>query len=122
MIDLMPPVADWPGVADTGVDAFLAKVRAETTPMIWWTLVGGALAYALLPLFTVYVPLPAFLLPSGLRARHAERAYAIEMYLPRQALFLVKMYACMCWGQNDAVRTRMALAPYPPDPGTFRTS
>lgn len=122
MVDLMPPVAGWPGVADTGVDTFLAQVRAETTAMIWWTLVGGALIYTLCPVLTVYVPLPTFLLPARLRERHAERAFSLDLYLPRQAMFLLKMYACMCWGQHESVRTRLGLAAYPPDPGTFRTS
>ena len=39
-----------------------------------------------------------------------------------QAVFLVKMYACVCWGEADVVRRQLNVAPYPARPGTFRTS
>jgi hypothetical protein len=120
MCDLMPRVGDMPGVADTDIDGFLAQVRRETTFLIWLTIVGGALAFVCTPLLTVYLPLPTFFLPAELRNTHAERAFTRAPYLLRQAMFLLKMYACMCWGQHPSVRERLALAPYPADPGTFR--
>ena len=120
MCDLMPAVDGMPGVADTDIDGFLAQVRRETTFIVWLTIVAGAAAYAAMPLLTVYIPLPSFLLPAGARARHAELAFARAPYLPRQAMFLLKMYGCMCWGQHPSVRERLALAPYPADPGGFR--
>jgi hypothetical protein len=121
MCDMMPPAAGLPGVADTEIDAFLAKVRAETTALVWLGLCAGAALYALTPLLTVGRPLPSFLLSPEKREQHADRITSTKIYLLRQSVFLVKMYACMCWGQHASIRRSMALAPYPLDPGTFRT-
>jgi hypothetical protein len=120
MTEMMPPIGDQPGVADTDLRGFLSQVRREISPLVWYTLVAGALCWVLLPVLTVYLPVPSFLLPATLRNRHAERVFSRAPYLPRQAMFLLKMYACMCWGQHDQVRARLALPPYPADPGTFR--
>ncbi len=116
----MPRVGDIPGVADVGIDAFLAQVRRETTPLVWLGLVIAAVLFALSPILTVSVPLPSMLLPAGLRDRHADRVCSSRFYLLRQSIVLLKMYACLCWGQAPAVRARLSVAPYPADPGTFR--
>lgn len=121
MCDLMPATGDLPGVADCGVDEFLDRLWRETTWFNWLGLWLGALFFVVTPLFTVYLPLPSFLLPAGLRAKHADRVTRAPIYLVRQPLFLIKMYACMCWGQDPKVRARLHVAAYPPDPGTFRT-
>jgi hypothetical protein len=74
------------------------------------------------PLVTVFVPLPAYFLPRKLLARHAERIVAHRVYMLRQAVFLVRLSAGMCWGADDRVRASYALAPLPRDAGTFRQS
>ncbi len=122
MCDLLPAAAGLPGLAETGIDAFLARLHRETTGLTWLGLCLGALVYTLTPVLTVYIPLPHFALPQRLRDQHAERIMATRIYLVRQAVFLLKMYACMCWGQDDAVRRLLNVAPYPVDPGTFRAS
>ena len=122
MCDMMPAVGDLPGIADAGIDVFLAQLRRESPLLVWVGLVLGALIFVLSPVLTVYVPLPSMLLPRGLRDTHADRICTTRFYLLRQAIFLLKMYACMCWGQDPAVRRRLHVAPYPVDPGTFRTS
>lgn len=122
MCDLMPPTDGLPGIVDTNIDAFLAQTRREVPALVWITVLLGALTFVVSPLITVYVPLPTFLLPATLRNTHAERVYGRVPYPPRQAMFLLKMYACMCWGQDPLVRERFALAPYPADPGTYRTT
>ncbi len=122
MCGLMPATGELPGVADAGIDTFLAQTRRETTPMVWTGLVLGALVYTISPVVTVYVPLPSVLLPRRLRDLHADRICTTRFYLLRQAVFLLKMYACMCWGQDAAVRRVLHVAPYPVDPGTFRTT
>lgn len=122
MCDMMPAVGDQPGLADAGVDTFLATVRRESPMLVWVGLVLGAVIFAVTPVITVYVPLPSFLLPAGLRDTHANRICSTRFYLLRQAVFLLKMYACMCWGQDAAVRRRFNIAAYPADPGTFRTT
>src|SRR5258708_7139595 len=63
-----------------------------------------------------------FVLPRGLLERHADRRLSHPVYLLRQAVFLVRLSAGMCWGADANVRARFALAPYAPDPGTFRDS
>jgi hypothetical protein len=120
MCDLMPAAAGLPGLADVGIDPFLARFRRETTFLVWTGIVLGAVLYAITPLLTVYLPLPSFLLPRAARERHADRICSTRFYLLRQTVFLLKMYACMAWGQNAGVRSRFHLPALPDDPGTFR--
>jgi hypothetical protein len=119
---MMPRTEALPGIADTELDAFLRQLHRESEPMYWTGLVVGAVVFALTPLFTVGVPLPAFLLPAGLLERHADRLVGSRNYTLRQAAFLVRLSAGMCWGRDPAVRAKFALAPYPVDPGPFRRS
>lgn len=118
---LMPAHGGLPGAADTGVGPFVDQLWRETTCAVWGTLLAGALLVVFTPVFTVFVPLPSMLLPAALRDRHVERIVGTRFYLARQAVFLLKMYACMCWGQDPVVRRHFHLDPYPADPGTFRT-
>lgn len=122
MCDLMPATGDLPGVADCDLDTFLAKLRAETTTLTWVGLCAGAALWMITPLLTVYLPLPAVLLSAEARDRHADGLTSTRIYLLRQATFLLKMYATMCWGQHPSVRELLHVAPYPEDPGTFRTA
>jgi hypothetical protein len=120
MRTIMPRTGALPGIADTDLDGFLRRMRAEADPLYWLGLVVGAVVFAATPLLTVWLPVPAFFLPRKLLERHAERLLAHPVYLLRQAVFLVRLSAGLCWGADPAVRSRFALAPYPPDPGTFR--
>ena len=120
MCDLMPRTEALPGLADTDIDGFLRRMRRESHLIYWLGLVSGAVTYTLTPLLTVGVPLPAFLLPARLRAEHARRVCDAGPYLIRQTVFLLRLSAGMCWGQDPRVRAHFALAPYPPDPGSFR--
>jgi hypothetical protein len=122
MAAMMPRSAELPGILDTDLDGFLRRMREEADTLYWTGLVLGAVVYAISPLLTVYVPLPSFLLPAKLRAIHTERLLAHPLYLLRQAGYIVRLSAGMCWGADPAVRAKFALAPYPADPGTFRTS
>lgn len=120
LVALYPKSGELPGVADTGVDAFLERFSAEAPAIVWIGVVGSALLFHLTPLFTVFVPLPAFLLPERLRDVHAERIASSSIYLVRQSIFLLKLPAALCWGADAAVRARFALPAYRPDPGTWR--
>ena len=125
MCDLMPrlPADDaLPGIAETGVTEFLQAMKRESHPVYWLGLVLGAWTYALTPVMTVFVPLPSFLLPARLRDLHAQRITTTKLYFVRQAVFLVRLSAGLCWGRDPRVRARFALAPYPPDPGTYQRS
>jgi len=118
----MPASEQLPGVADTGVTEFLRQMKRESGRTYWLGLVLGAWVYALTPIMTVFVPLPAFVLPASLRDRHAQRIMQTRVYLIRQAVFLVRLSAGLCWGRDPRVRERLGLGAYAADPGTYRTT
>ncbi len=122
MSDLYPPVEGLPGVEDCDLDSFLRTLKEESNLAIWSGIVAGAVLYAVTPVFTVFVPLPAFLLPASWRDTHARKIAGTNVYIVRQSIFLLKMFAGLCWGQHEKVRRAMHVAPYPDDPGTFRTA
>jgi len=122
MCAMMPRSDRLPGIADTHLDEFLVKLRSDTEPLYWTGLVLGAVVFAISPLITIGFPLPAFLLPRGLLDKHTDRVLAHRWYVVRQAVYLVRLSAGMCWGADPKVRAIFAMAPYPADPGTFRTS
>ncbi len=122
MVAFYPRTAALPGLVDTGIDAYLRQFRSETTALMWLGVVLASLLYHLTPLFTVFVPLPAFLLPASLRDRHTARIGDSNLYLVKQAMLVLKLPAALCWAKDPEVRRRFAMAPYPPDPGTWRTS
>lgn len=117
-----PRTSSLPGIEDCGLDEHLAKFKRESPPLIWLGTVLGALIFHLTPFMTVYLPLPAFLLPAKLKDRHAARITSTSLYLVRQAVFLVKLCAGLCWGADPEVRRRLALPTLPKDPGTWRTT
>lgn len=119
MCALYPRTEALPGMVDTDVRGFLRRYRRESTTLMWLGLLLGAWVFAWTPLLTVYLPVPSFVLPRGLLDRHANRISGTRFYLLRQAIFLVKLAAGLCWGSDPAVRAKLALAPYPADPGTW---
>jgi hypothetical protein len=122
MVTMMPRTEVLAGIADTDLDGFLRRMRRDADPLFWLGLVVGAVVFAISPLLTVGLPVPAFVLPRKLLERHSERLVVHRIYLVRQAVFLLRLSAGMCWGSDPSVRAHFALAPYPPDPGTFRQS
>ena len=111
-----------PGIEDTDLDAFLLRFRSESSGLLWLGVVAGALVFAITPILTTGVPLPAFLLPRGLRDRHANRIATHPIYLLRQAVMLVKLAAGLCWGGHPKVRAAFALPPYADEPPSWRES
>jgi hypothetical protein len=122
MCTMMPRTDSLPGIEDTDLDGFLRRLRAEALPLYWIGLVLGAIVFAVTPLLTLGVPLPAFALPKKLLDRHTERVLSHPVYLIRQAVFLIRVSGGLCWGADERVRACFALAPLAPDPGTFRPS
>jgi hypothetical protein len=122
MCVMMPPIDGLRGIGDTRVDDFLRRMQREAEPLYWLGLVVGAVVFMLSPIVTVYLPVPAVLLPEKLLARHSERIVSHRIYILRQAVFLVRLSAGMCWGADQDVRASFALSPYPGDPGSFRRS
>ena len=117
---MMPAEGSLPGVQDTQLVPFLRELRRDAPFTIRLGLILGSWLFVFGPLFTIFVPLPAFLLPRKWREKHAQRATAHPVYLFRQAVLLVKMFAGLCWGRDPAVRARFDMAPLDPDPGTWR--
>jgi hypothetical protein len=122
MSAMMPRTETLPGIADTDLDGFLRRLRRETNLLYWSGVVLGAVVFALAPLITIGVPLPAFALPRKALEAYTERVLTHRIYLVRQAVFLLRVSAGLCWGADENVRACFALPPYPPDPGTFRQS
>ena len=118
---VMPRTDTLPGAIDTGIDEFLVEFRRDTNFITWLGLVLGTFIFTVTPLFTVGLPLPSFWLPAEKLDRHADRITSTRLYTIRQAVFVLKMVAGMCWGMDPKVRAKFAMAPYPTDPRTFRT-
>jgi len=122
MVAFYPRTAELPGIADTGIDEFLRQFRKDTTFLMWLGVVLATLLFHATPLFTVFVPLPAFLLPASLRDKHARRIGGTNIYLIKQAMLVLKLPAGLCWGRDAEVRKRFAMQLYAPDPESWRTS
>lgn len=120
MATFYPRSERFPGIEDMDLDAYITRYRRETAPLMWLGFVLGTVLFHITPLFTVYVPLPAFWLSAATRERHAQRLVGSPIYLVRQPIFLVKMVAGLLWGADPRVRGALALPPYPADPGTRR--
>lgn len=118
---LYPRTEDLPGAEDCDLDAFLARYREETTPLVWLGVVLGAVVFHLTPILTVKVPLPATWLSPKRADAHANAITTTDSYVLRQAIFLVKLVAGLAWGSDPKVRAKFALAPLPADPDTWRT-
>ncbi len=119
---ILPGSDRFPGAAELELAPFVAKFLRETSWLLWLAALGSAVAFALAPILTIYVPLPAFLLPRRLLERHALAMCEHPIYSVRQAAFLLKMIGGLHWGARPEIRSRLGLAPYPPDPGSWRTS
>jgi hypothetical protein len=122
LVVLYPRTEVLPGLEDTALDAYLRRFRREAPALIWLGAFFGALVFHLTPLFTVFVPLPAFLLPRALADRHAHRITQSSLYLVRQSVFLVKLVGGLAWGSDPEVRRRLGLAALPDEPSRWRTS
>jgi len=118
---LYPRTEHLPGIEDTDLSGFLVRYQRESTFLMWLGLMAGTFVFIASPLLTIYIPLPSFLLSERQLDRHASRVAGSSIYLLRQAIFLIKLAAGLCWGADPSVRKRFAMEPYAADPGTWRT-
>jgi len=119
---LYPRTAHFPGIEDTGLDPFCERFFREASAIMRLGVHVAVVLFVLMPIATVYVPLPSFLLPRRLLDRHADRFATFPLYHVRSLALVLKVAAGLCWGADPAVRARLGLPPLPPDPGTWRTS
>ena len=114
-----PRVDGLPGIADCDLDAYVRQLRREMSPLFSIGFYLGVVLFHLSPILTVFVPLPAFLLPRKLLDRHAYKAATTRLYTLRQCTFMVKMAAGLHWGAHPKVREALDQRLLPADPGTF---
>ena len=117
---VFPPTDALPGIAETDLTGFVRQLRREAPLLMRLGLWLATWFFIVTPLFTVFIPLPAFLLPSRLLAKHTERLFSSRSYIVRQLVYLLKMLGALCWGQDPEVRRRFGREPLPPDPGTWQ--
>lgn len=117
---MFPGSDRYPSAADLGLDTFVVRFLHETSWLMWFACLGSAVAFHLSPVLTVFLPVPAVLLPARLLDRHAAAMADHPIYLVRQAAFLLKMVGGLHWAARPEIRTRFGLLPYPADPGTWR--
>jgi hypothetical protein len=119
---IMPPSEYFPGVVDTDIATFGASFRNETPRLMRLGFALACFVFIISPVFTVYLPLPAFFLPKSTLQKHAMRISDSPIYGIRQLMFLAKFVGGLCWGRDPRVRERMMLEPLEPDPGTWKAS
>lgn len=117
---LYPRTDSLPGVADTELDAMIAKIRKEAPLKLRFGVVLAALFFTVSPLITIGIPLPSLWLTRSMRDKHAYRIATHPLYYVRQLVLLLKMIAGMSWGADPTVRRAIGLDPYPKDPETWR--
>ncbi len=108
------------GADQTALKPFVAQFLRETNLTMKAGLWLAALLFTILPLFTVFLPLPAFLLPRKLLDKHADKLMTSRIYLLRSLVFTLKMVGGICWGMDADVRKKLGVAPLGADPGTWK--
>ena len=119
---MLPPAHGLPGAAELDLDAFVVRFRRDTSATMWLGTVASAIVFVCLPVFTIGVPLPAFLLPAAWRDRHADRMAEHPLYLVRSAALMLKLVVGLQWAAHPRIREAFGLPPYPDDPDTWRTA
>ena len=120
LLEILPPGGPLPGLDQVDVDGFLVNFSRDAPFLMRLALFLSVMVYIFSTPITVFVPWPALWLPRGLRARHTARLATHPIYVVRQTMTMLKMVAGMAWGQDPAVRARLHLEAYEPDPATWR--
>ena len=113
MMPMMPARDDLPGLEREPLDSYLRRFLAEANAATILGVSLAAMVFLVSPLITIGIPLPSCWLSEQQVDRHAHKVSTSPLYLVQQAIFLLKMYAGFAWGEQQAVRESLALAPYP---------
>lgn len=119
---MLPGTEALPSVDEAALDRFIVQTRREANLLFRLGLALASVVFVWLPVLTVGWPLPAFTMPRRWRDAYARRMALHPVYGIRQLATVLKTSAGLCWGADPDVRARLGLAPYPPDPQTFRDS
>ena len=118
---VLPGKQGCPGLAASSTGpAVVAELRREAPFEMRLVLYLAVWLWLLTPIFTVFIPLPAVLLPSKFKHRHTDVITTTSFYLVRQVALVLKQVAGIAWGQAPEVRKAYGLAPYGADPGTWK--
>lgn len=115
-----PSTPQLPGLDQIDPTPQVRLILAQSNWTLWAGTIGSALAFQLLPIATVYWPLPAGLLPRQVQDRHAHGMATHRWYGVRMIMMMIKTVGGLVWGAAPEVRARLAMPAYPPDPGTHR--
>jgi len=116
-----PRFGDLPGLQRPATLIFLRKLFADSPLLIRLALSASTVVFILSPVITIFVPLPAFLLPRKMCDAHAHKLATHPIYILRGVMLMIKTIGGLQWGADVAVRAKLAMQPYPSDPDTFRT-
>ena len=110
-----------PGVDTKLCHDFLTRYRAGAPFLPRFALHLSVAVFLLSPPLTRTGLRPALSLSPDRLQLHCERLAGHRIYLLRQLTLMLKTMAGLVWGADPEVRTALHLAPYPPDPTTWRT-
>jgi len=119
MNEVMPRHGDMPGIADTQADTFLNDFGKHAHPIMRIGFMLAVWIYVLSPVFTVYIPLPAFWLSANKREQHMRKYSGSRSFVFSQLWMLQKMIAGLCWGTDPKVRAYFSYPPLDAEPGHF---
>jgi hypothetical protein len=111
-----------PGVREERLKPLLADMMREAPGIFKLGIWAATFFFHLSPIVTVYLPVPAFLLPAGLLDKHAHRLMSHRWYHLRMLCYTLKFVGGLSWGMDPEVRKLIHVRPLGPDPGTFITS
>ena len=115
-----PTTSRLPGIDAATAKPYLRQLLRQAPWTLWFGAVGSALAFQILPIFTVFWPLPACVLPASVRDRHANALANHRLYLVRMTMVMIKTIGGLWWGAAPQVRDKLGIPRYAADPQTVR--
>jgi hypothetical protein len=118
--DVLPGSATIPGLDACDLRGFVKRCNGEAPPLFKIALLASVFVWLAAPVWTIFVPLPAVLLPRSWNDKHLRSMAYSRVYILRQVVLMLKQTGGACWGADPAVRKAAGMKPYPPDPGTWK--
>ena len=120
LLEILPPNGALPGLESVDLKTFLSDFNRDAPLLMRVALFLSVMIFIFSTPITIFVPWPSLWLPKGARERHTIRLANHPIYVVRQTMTMLKMVAGMAWGQDPAIRERLHLKAYDPDPATWR--